>query len=85
MASSMPKFLLGGINLKMNFLGSRTLKTAGYGLIEVGVKVSPLFIILGFSGKSYIIYNLGPQKQVRSLILTESTPSEAPQRRLQLE
>ena len=49
-ANKMPKFLLGGINLRMNFLGSRTIQTTVYGLIETGVKVAPIFVLLAYSG-----------------------------------
>ena len=42
----LPKFLMGGVNFKHNFLGLRTLQTATYGWIELGIKVVPLFVVL---------------------------------------
>jgi hypothetical protein len=53
-ANKMPKFLLGGINLRMNFLGSRTIQTSAYGLFETGVKVAPIFVLLAYSGKPVV-------------------------------
>ena len=51
----MPKFLLGGINLRMNFLGSRTIQTAAYSLFETGVKIAPIFILLAYSGNQHLL------------------------------
>ena len=42
MSSRVPSFLLGGINLTYNFLGSRTARTAAYGIFEIGVKIAPV-------------------------------------------
>lgn len=45
-----PKFLLGGVNFKQNFLGFGTTKTAIYGVVEAGIKILPIFaVIYGFS------------------------------------
>ena len=52
-ATRMPKFLLGGINFRMNFLGSKTIQTSAYGAFECFVKVAPVFVLLGFSGKLF--------------------------------
>jgi len=54
-ANKMPKFLLGGINFRMNFLGSRTFQTAAYSIFETGVKISPIFILLAYSGNRNLI------------------------------
>ncbi len=51
----MPKFLLGGINLRMNFLGSRTIQTSAYSLFETGVKIAPIFILLAYSGNQHLL------------------------------
>ena len=51
----MPKFLLGGINFRMNFLGSKTIQTAAYGLFESGVKIAPIFILLAYSGNQHLL------------------------------
>ena len=49
-SSRMPLFLLGGINITYNFLGSRTARTAAYGLFEVAVKLTPMMILFGATG-----------------------------------
>ncbi len=46
-SSRMPLFLLGGINMTYNFLGSRTARTAAYGVFEVAVKLTPVILLLG--------------------------------------
>lgn len=38
-----PKFLLGGVNYRENFLGIGTTRTAIYGCAEVAIKVTPIF------------------------------------------
>jgi hypothetical protein len=54
MSSSAPKFLLGGVNIRRNFLGLQTVQTATYGVIEAAVKFLPL-IGLGYAvGKTLI-------------------------------
>ena len=54
-----PKFLLGGVNYKQNFLGFGTAKTAVYGLIETAIKVAPLFIVIyGASKLNYTLLTL---------------------------
>lgn len=45
MSSRVPSFLLGGINLSSNFFGSRTARTAAYGVVEIGVKMTPVFMV----------------------------------------
>ena len=45
MSARVPSFLLGGINTTQNFLGSRTAKTAAYGLVEMTVKIAPVFLV----------------------------------------
>lgn len=47
MSSRVPAFLLGGINKTYNFLGTRTVKTAGYGVMETLVKTAPVVLIFG--------------------------------------
>ena len=47
MSTRMPSFLLGGINITYNFLGSRTARTAAYGFFEVGVKLIPVMMFFG--------------------------------------
>jgi len=42
--------LLGGIQFRRNFLGGNTLKTTAWGVLEVSVKVVPLFLIIGYAG-----------------------------------
>ena len=58
MSSRMPSFLLGGINMTYNFLGSRTARTAGYGVIETGIKIAPIFMLFGMAAKSATGSNL---------------------------
>jgi hypothetical protein len=48
--SQVPKFLLGGIQFRRNFLGANTIKTSAWGIFECSVKVAPIFIIIGFAG-----------------------------------
>ena len=51
----------GGVNLEKNFLGLRTMQTAAYGWIELGIKVAPLFaLIYGFSNRIILrsLFNL---------------------------
>lgn len=56
--SSAPKFLLNGINMKQNFLGVGTMKTAVYGVIETGIKAAPIFaFIYGVSKLQIVLYN----------------------------
>ena len=43
---ALPKFLMGGVNYRQNFLGFGTTKTAIYGYIEQGIKIAPLILIL---------------------------------------
>ena len=50
MSSQVPKFLLGGIQFKRNFIGANTLKTTGYGVFECSVKVLPLFLVIRYAG-----------------------------------
>ena len=49
-STRIPSFLLGGINLTYNFLGKRTGRTAAYGLLETGVKLSPLLMVFVAAG-----------------------------------
>ena len=58
--SRVPAFLLGGINKTYNFLGLRTVRTAGYGLVEMTLKLSPVFLFVAFSAKE-------PQQVVKSV------------------
>jgi hypothetical protein len=46
--SQAPKFLLGGVNFKRNFLGLQTIQTACYGVMEQGIKLAPL-VLLGYA------------------------------------
>ena len=48
-----PKFLMGGIRLSQNFLGTGTMKAGTYTVIEAGIKTAPFllfFYALGQSG-----------------------------------
>ena len=47
MSSRVPSFLLGGINKNYNFFGARTVRTAGYGLVEMTVKTVPVLMVFG--------------------------------------
>ena len=47
MSSRVPSFLLGGINKTYNFFGARTVRTAGYGLVEMTVKTVPVLMVFG--------------------------------------
>jgi len=55
MSSRVPKFLLGGVNLKHNFLGLLTIQTAIYGVAETGIKVLPL-ILLGYGLSNILVF-----------------------------
>ena len=44
MSVKIPTFLLGGINLTYNFIGTRTGQTAAFGLLEYGVKLAPVWL-----------------------------------------
>ena len=50
MSTRIPSFLLGGINLTYNFLGTRTLQSASYGAIEVGLKLTPIVVLFAAAG-----------------------------------
>ena len=65
----MPSFLLGGINTTQNFLGSRTAKTAAYGLVEMTVKIAPVFLVFKLAApqaKSEVVAQAMPATQRRS-------------------
>ena len=54
--SSAPKFLVGGVNFKYNFLGLLTMRTAAYGWVELGIKVAPIFaFVYGVSKSIYLL------------------------------
>ena len=44
MSSKIPSFLLGGINLTYNFIGTRTAQTAAFGLFEYSIKLAPVWL-----------------------------------------
>ena len=49
-----PKFLMGGVRLSQNFLGTGTAKAAAYSLAEVALKTAPiafLFLACGQAGR----------------------------------
>ena len=52
--SQVPKFLLGGIQFRRNFLGANTIKTTAWGVFECSVKVVPLFLIIGYAGMNIL-------------------------------
>ena len=54
MSSKVPKFLLGGVNIKHNFLGLLTIQTAIYGWGEVAIKVAPIFL-LAYGASKFIL------------------------------
>ncbi len=54
--SQAPKFLLGGVNFKSNFLGLQTIKTAVYGMGETVIKVMPIIAIGYGVGKASTHY-----------------------------
>ena len=45
MSGRIPSFLLGGINLTYNFLGTRTAQTAGFGIFETGIRLTPVLLV----------------------------------------
>ena len=47
MSSRVPSFLLGGINLTYNFVGSRTALAGAYGASETALKLIPVVFIFG--------------------------------------
>ena len=47
---SIPVFLLGGIKMAKNFLGTGVMTTAVYSGIETSVKMAPLFILVAYAG-----------------------------------
>ena len=52
MSSRIPSFLLGGINQTFNFVGTRTARTAGYGVVEIGVKMIPVMTCFAVAAAS---------------------------------
>ena len=50
MSQSVGKFLLSGIQFRRNFIGGQTLRTSFYTLIEVSVKLAPLWFIITAGG-----------------------------------
>ncbi len=51
MSSQTPKFIMGGVKLSKNFVGSNTIKQITYSGFEAGVKAVPL--VLAFSSFAY--------------------------------
>ena len=51
MASQAPKFLLGGIKLSKNFLGTSIMVTAIYSGIESFIKFGPVLVIAYVASK----------------------------------
>ena len=47
--SQIPKFLLGGINITNNFLGTNLAKTAAYGFVETSAKVMTVGAVIIFA------------------------------------
>lgn len=47
-----PKYILHGINFTENFFGLKTIITSVYGMAEVGLKVSPIFIAAYYLSKN---------------------------------
>ena len=60
MSGRIPSFLLGGINLTYNFLGTRTAQTAGFGVIEYGIKLAPVVLIFAAASQA----NSGKEDEV---------------------
>ena len=69
MSTRMPSFLLGGINIANNFLGSRTARTASYGLFEVGVKLIPVMMFFGGAAAK------GANIEFRDVLATPQVPT----------
>lgn len=46
MSSRVPSFLLGGINKTYNFLGTRTAQTTAFGVLETGIRLSPVVLVI---------------------------------------
>ena len=61
--SQAPKFLLGGVNFKSNFLGLKTIQTAVYGWAELGIKVVPIFAFAYAVSKFLISLNIQRQNE----------------------
>lgn len=55
--TSVGKFLIGGIQFRKNFCGATTIQTSIYTVAEVAIKVTPIFLIVGHTCKSYQINN----------------------------
>eukprot|EP00347_Sterkiella_histriomuscorum_P020071 403339210 len=71
MSNQAPKFLLGGVNFRRNFLGLQTVQTAIYGVAEAGIKFAPLFLI-GYAANSGTFYT-----KERDSFLDETKRSQA--------
>ena len=52
MSTRIPSFLLGGINLTYNFLGTRTAQSAAFGAFETSLKLSPIALVFIAAGQS---------------------------------
>ena len=52
MSTRIPSFLLGGINLTYNFIGTRTAQTTAFGVFETTLKLSPIALIFVAAGQS---------------------------------
>ena len=85
--SQLPKFLLGGIQFRRNFIGANTIKTSVYGVLECSVKIVPLFLIIGLAGMieaTFLIYSLGHNYTPSRQVLVEGAVASAPVRRQSL-
>ena len=51
MSQRVPQFLLNGLAFKNQFFGLRTIQTTSYAVFEIGVRVAPIFIVIGYAGK----------------------------------
>ncbi len=81
MSSRVPSFLLGGINLTYNFLGTRTARTAGYGVSECAIKLLPLFVFL--TAPAYM--HASKKATLSDALGVDAATEQAPARRSSLE
>lgn len=85
--SQVPKFLLGGIQFRRNFLGANTIKTTSWGIFECTVKVAPIFLVIAYAGKYNCRFTLSghhSNKYAQRQVLVEGAQPSAPVRRTSL-
>ena len=79
----LPRFLMNGINMANNFCGKPVIQTSVYGIIEVGIKAAPMYLILKYA-------SLGVPGPARGLNMgfpadLNEVPTAAPERRTSLQ